>query len=142
MKKSGIISAIASVCLLLSSCSVEHPGTHRDIESVWIQGTVTDDTGAPIEHIKVVFNWNSSTYYDIKYTSSIGKFETHLQDNPNSDIIHLVISFEDIDGEDNGGRFEPYSETITLVKEDITEPVLRFDYRLNRATASGNSPRS
>ena len=142
MKKFSIISAIASVCLLLSSCSVEPQGIHKDIESVWIQGTVTDDTGAPIEHIKVVFNWNSSTYYDIKYTSSIGKFETHLQDNPNSDVIHLVISFEDIDGEANGGRFAPYSETITLVKENITEPVLRFDYRLNRATASVSSPRS
>lgn len=143
MRISGIISVLASLCVLISSCSKEPTGIYRDIESVWIQGTVTDETGAPIEHIKIIFNWNSGSYYDIKYTSSVGKFETHLNDNPDSDVINLVISLQDIDGEDHGGLFESHSETITLIKEDIlTESVLRFDYRLSRATASESTPRS
>ena len=143
MKVSEIISALASLCILISSCAKEPSGIHKDIESVRIQGTVTDENGTPIEHIKVIFNWNSGSYYDIKYTSSIGKFETHLKDDPDSDVINLVISLQDIDGQSNGGLFESHSETVTLIKEDIiTESVLRFDYRLNRATASESNPRS
>lgn len=142
MKRFCILSALASLCILISSCSAESHDKYPEIGSVWFVGTVTDEAGAPIEHIKVVLNWNYSSYFDIKYTSSIGKFETHLQDNPHSDVINLVITMQDIDGEDNGGFFESHSETITLRKEDITESVLRFDYRLNRATASASNPRS
>lgn len=142
MKRFGIISSIASVCVLISSCSPGIPDEYPDIENVRIVGTVTDDTGAPIEHIKVTMDWNSGTYQDIKYTSSVGKFDSNVQDNPQSDMITLMITLEDIDGEDNGGLFESHSEKVTLNKEDITEPVLRFDYRLNRATASESNPRS
>lgn len=142
MKRFGIISSIASVCVLISSCSPGIPDKYPDIENVRIVGTVTDDTGAPIEHIKVTMDWNSGTYQDIKYTSSVGKFDSNVQDNPQSDMITLMITLEDIDGEDNGGLFESHSEKVTLNKEDITEPVLRFDYRLNRATASESNPRS
>lgn len=142
MKRFGIISSIASVCVLISSCSPGIPDEYPDIENVRIVGTVTDDTGAPIEHIKVTMDWNSGTYQDIKYTSSVGKFDSNVQDNPQSDMITLMITLEDIDGEDNGGLFESHSEKVTLNKEDITEPVLRFDYRLNRAIASESNPRS
>lgn len=142
MKRFGIISAIASFVLLISSCSTEIPGTGHGNEKVKVSGTVCDDSGSPIEHIKVTLDWNSGSRKDIKYTSSVGKFESEIQDNPQSDVIILVISLEDIDGEGFGGAFEPYSESITLVKEDITEPVLKFDYRLNRATASESNPRS
>lgn len=142
MKRFGIISSIASVCVLISSCSPGIPDDYPDIENVRIVGTVTDDTGAPIEHIKVTMDWNSGTYQDIKYTSSVGKFDSNVQDNPQSDMITLMITLEDIDGEDNGGLFESHSEKVTLNKEDITEPVLKFDYRLNRATASESNPRS
>ena len=142
MKRFGIISAIASFCLLFWSCSAEIPGPGFGNENVKVSGTVCDDSGAPIEHIKVTLDWNSGKQQDVKYTSSVGKFESYIQDDPQSDVIILVISLEDIDGEGYGGKFESYSETITLVKEDITEPVLRFDYRLNRATASESNPLS
>ena len=142
MKRIGIISTIASVCVLISSCSAGIPMDNPDIGNVRIIGTVTDDTGAPIEHIKVTMDWNSGTYQDIKYTSSVGKFDSNVQDNPQSDIITVMITLEDIDGEDYGGLFESHSEKVKLIREDITESVLRFDYRLNRATASENNPRS
>ena len=142
MKRFGIISAIVSFVLMIWSCSMEIPGSGLGKENIKVSGTICDDSGVPIEHIKVTLDWNSGQQQDVKYTSSVGKFESFLQDNPQSDVIILIISLEDIDGEGYGGKFEPYSETITLVKEDITEPVLKFDYRLNRATASESNPRS
>lgn len=144
MKLISFISAFASICLLISSCSADVPyrGQDFDIESVLLSGTVTDDAGNPIEYLKVTLDWNSGSYQDIKYTSSTGRFDANLKDNGNSDIITVAIAIEDIDGEDHGGLFSTHTERVTLIKNEITEPVLKLSYRLNRATASENSPRS
>ena len=89
-----------------------------------------------------MLDWNSGSYQDIKYTSSTGRFDANLKDSDNRDIITVSIVIEDIDGEDNGGLFSTHTERVTLIKNEITDPVLKLSYRLNRATASENSPRS
>ncbi len=144
MRLFSFISAFASICLLISSCTagVPYSGQHIDLGSVLLSGTVTDNAGNPIEHLKVTLDWNSGSYQDIKYTSSTGRFDANLKDSDNSDIITVSIVIEDIDGEDNGGLFSTHTERVTLIKNEITEPVLKLSYRLNRATASESSPQS
>ncbi len=147
MKKTRIISALTSAAILMSSCSVGFPRPEPGdlmlgMEAAMLSGTITDTEGNPIEHLKVTLEWNGGSYQDIKYTSSIGQFEAGVKDNPESEVITLEIIIEDIDNEENGGLFETYTETVSFIKNDITEPVLTLNYRLNHATASESSPQS
>lgn len=135
---------MAAAAVLASSCSmITLPFNDDDLtvgmESVLLVGTVTDPEGNPIEHIKMNFEWNNGSYQDIKYTSSIGRYETNIKDNRNGDMITLDITIEDIDGEKNGGLFESRKESLTFIKDEITDPVVTLDYRLNRATVSESS---
>ena len=75
-----------------------------------------EDTGNPIEGIKVKFRQK----LDPEYTQEVetasdkdGKVNTSFTEWPDAENIELT--FEDIDGEENGGSFEP----DTLRKKDL-----------------------
>lgn len=83
-----------SVC---NSCRVAYGCPHVDYR---IKGTVTDENNSPIKGIKVLIN---NVDNDI-YTDGNGKFE-----GPHASDVSLgrqTVSFEDVDGEDNGGLFK------------------------------------
>lgn len=78
------------------------------------KGTVTDEQGAPIKGIKVVSQMKHGdvTYrLDSTYTDSNGAYQTADQHSASTvDYFlknkQLSVSFEDVDGEENGGEFE------------------------------------
>ena len=54
----------------------------------------------------------------------------------------LILTLEDIDGEENGGLFEGHSESILFEKQNDQPTELNLVFHLNHATASENSPQS
>jgi putative lipoprotein (rSAM/lipoprotein system) len=81
-----------------------------------VKGTVeAEDTGAPVEGIKVKFRQhvdgredeNGKPYYEeIEFSSDKdGKAETSFTQWP--DVNDIEFTFEDVDGEENGGYFAP-----------------------------------
>ena len=103
-------------------------------------GYVTDTDDNSIEHIKVTLDWNNGTYQEIKYTDSYGQFQTDCWQPATREAVTLAITIEDVDGEENGGLFEPVSETIILFENGVQDIVDPMVFRLNRATASESSP--
>ena len=103
-------------------------------------GSVTTDDGVPIEHIQVTLNWLESGMTEVAYTSSEGIFTSYAYISPKGETS-LKLTFEDIDGEDNGGIFDTKEETITLLEHEISEHMnengeinLQMAFHLNRAT--------
>lgn len=105
-----------------------------------VQGLVTDTEGTPLNHIKVTLDCGEDIGQTTVYTSLKGEFLADI--DPATQI--LVITLEDIDGEENGGQFEPMSDQITLLDEnpEDDQDIIFLEYRLTRATASESNPQS
>lgn len=143
MKTTGKILLMLS-SVILASCMAAEPETNHDNMIPVVVGKVTDENGTAIEHIKVTLRWNVHPSPTEAYTSSEGIFRSEAYINPEGSTT-LEVTLEDIDGEENGGMFEPLEDTVTLFPEDTDpEEGIRFDlaYRLNRATPSESTPQS
>lgn len=89
-----------------------------------ILGKVTDTAGKPIKNIRVVFqphlsgtsdevnSWNTDTLY----TNDSGTFSKDVLKYNWPDLTDARVVFEDIDGEENGGKFK----TATLPYAALT----------------------
>lgn len=82
-----------------------------------VLGTVSDESGSPVEGIRVAIESKYSSYsqYDTLYTDSSGKYLFNRGERglwPDK----VVVVFEDIDGEENGGEFESAEATPELKK--------------------------
>lgn len=143
IKKCGTISAVLALLMLVNSCmSIPMDGNIESEGQDRIEGIVTDMSGNVIEHIKVTFDWNQGQYQEIKYTDSYGQFSAELWSPQTRESISLAITLEDIDGTENGGLFESQTDNVTLFDNDGSLSIEPLVYRLNRATASENNPRS
>ena len=144
MNVSRIATALAALVLSASSCMKADISSDIDPSGVGdsdkIVGYVTDTDDNSIEHIKVTLDWNNGTYQEIKYTDSYGQFQTDCWQPATREAVTLAITIEDVDGEENGGLFEPVSETIILFENGVQDIVDPMVFRLNRATASESSP--
>lgn len=144
MNVSRIATALAALVLSVSSCMMEEASSDIHIpdtgDSDKLVGYVTDTDDNPIEHIKVTLDWNNGTYQEIKYTDNYGQFQTDCWQPAAREAVTLAITIEDVDGEENGGLFEPVSETIILFENGVQDIVDPMVFRLNRATASESSP--
>lgn len=144
MNVSRIATALAALVLSVSSCMMEEASSDIRIpeagDSDKLVGYVTDTDDNSIEHIKVTLDWNNGTYQEIKYTDSYGQFQTDCWQPAIREAVTLAITIEDVDGEENGGLFEPVSETIILFENGVQDIVDPMVFRLNRATASESSP--
>lgn len=101
----------------LCSCAVdslEHEFSSMDgkpVANYTVSGKVTDEDGAPIQDIRVIADHSGEISYraDTLYTGKDGSFSKFL-------AIPLVdgfrITFDDIDGEANGGFFKSVSEYV------------------------------
>ncbi|MGN0006498.1 MAG: radical SAM-associated putative lipoprotein [Alistipes sp.] len=87
-----------------------------------IKGTVTDKSGTPIKDIKVVVNYIPQTTAEDRtvYTDANGQFSTWYWCAYSSKWDKPTITFEDTDGEDNGGLFK----TATLDANDMAQTEL------------------
>ncbi len=80
-----------------------------------VAGTVTDEEGNPVKGIQVVpvFEYDGSDFSDLLYTDKDGKYDKSYSSSLSKSII---LTFNDIDADANGGSFE----SIT-VKANIEE---------------------
>ena len=144
MKVSRIPITLAALAFAAVSCMTADPFPGVDSpdtgDSDKLVGYVTDTDDNSIEHIKVTLDWNNGTYQEIKYTDSYGQFQTDCWQPATREAVTLAITIEDVDGEENGGLFEPVSETIILFENGVQDIVDPMVFRLNRATALESSP--
>ena len=97
-----IISVL--VALAAVSCSKEQVGDSYMLFE--IHGTVLDEYGNPIEGIKV-----SSGLSDAQSTNVNGNFVFYGRSTPTT---YVVLTFEDKDGEQNGGEFVNRAEEVLV----------------------------
>ncbi len=139
--------SILVITLLSSSCRVMDVQDQQEpLPDHFITGKVTylpegSIIERPIEHIKVTFDWGHGIQEDIQYTSGDGIFYVEIPEEITSAEIPVNITLEDIDGEDNEGLFETFSDNI-IYSIDPQSPTGFITYRLTRATASESSPQS
>lgn len=87
------------------------------------KGTVTDEHGTPIKGIKVVTQVkqdDKAIRVDSTYTDSDGSYQTADKMSVSTPSYYvkngiMSVSFEDVDGQENGGEFE----TAKSVGDDI-----------------------
>ena len=140
MRVTGFISILTAAVLTASCMAMQYEPTMDNVApNPAIVGNVTDTSGVAIEHIKVTLDWNDGAFSETQYTNSDGVFTAEIWENVEKAVRSLTVTLEDIDGEENGGTFEPLSETFTVFEENS---VTILDFRLNRATASESSPQS
>ena len=102
-----------SACDEIIEARVEYGQPHADYKLI---GDVKSQDGTPIKGIRVVFNpqdnalAHPSYVLDTLYSDSNGKFsKERLKYDWPDDLNNATITFEDIDGSDNGGEFETVS---------------------------------
>ncbi len=135
MRKISSILGIM-VLLLLTSCMAMVAGY---METINLNGTVTDEDGTPIEHIKVTLNWESPFSPLTVYSSANGIFSADLDFTSLTYPITISIELSDADGPENGGEFISKTDQITIEEEGVLE---KITYQLTHATASESSPQS
>lgn len=80
---------------------------YRDFSYI-VKGIVTDDAGNPIQGIKTVFSGELGDRFiriDSTLTDAQGRYEMNVFAYIFSQN-GMILSFTDVDGEDNGGEFE------------------------------------
>lgn len=135
---------IPALVLIATSCSKVPEGQEDNYgKFVMINGSVTDTTGTPIEHIRITVETELLDEALMLYSSSTGIFHCEIPYNGTKQQMALSLLFEDIDGEDNAGLFQSKTDNIRIFMKDYTSDIIIIDlkpYRLTHATASGNNP--
>ena len=124
--------------MLLTSCMAMDPGI-MITDTINLNGTVIDEAGNPIEHIRVTFEWESPFSPLTVYSSANGIVSADLDFTYLTYPITISINLSDIDGLEYGGEFESKTYEITIFEEGDMSPIT---YQLTRATASESSPQS
>ena len=104
MKKLYRIFTVAFAIMMFGSCSKEQVGDPYMLFE--IHGKVVDAEGNPINGIQV-----SSGLSDVQTTNVNGSFEFYGRSAPST---LAVLTFEDKDGDKNGGEFVTLSKDISL----------------------------
>ena len=107
MKKSLRLFLIIASSALFFSCTKEQAGDPYMLFEV--HGKVMDADGNPIEGIRV-----SSGLAEVQTTNKNGSFAFYGRSNPTT---YVILTFEDKDGEDNGGEFLKMSRDILVYEK-------------------------
>ena len=138
MRQISIISGIVSLWLI-TSCMAMDPGI-MVTDTINLNGTVTDDEGNPINHIRITLEWEERAFSPLTvYTSTNGEFYADLDFYNLRYPTTVMIGLSDPDGPENGGEFAAKTDAITIHEAGPLKPIT---YRLTRATASESSPQS
>ncbi len=138
-----ILSAAASLLALVcfSSCSAvnsEPDQSGMSNASYRVNGTVTDEEGNPIKGIQVACTFiaeGSVSSEDKLYTDKEGRFEKSYSIPPCREIL---FTFNDIDGDSNGGSFNPLTVDAIIVQTEYAKGrfagsfIASYDARLSR----------
>ena len=109
-------------------------------DTINLNGTVTDDEGNPINHIRITLEWEERAFSPLTvYTSTNGEFYADLDFYNLRYPTTVMIGLSDPDGPENGGEFAAKTDAITIHEAGPLKPIT---YRLTRATASESSPQS
>jgi hypothetical protein len=109
-------------------------------DTINLNGTVTDDEGNPINHIRITLEWDDQAFSPLTvYTSTNGEFYADLDFYYLRYPTTVLIGLSDPDGPENGGEFAAKTDAITI---DEAGPLKPITCRLTRATASESSPQS
>lgn len=134
---------LTMMSLLTLSCSkIKDYADNQNDRFIIINGSVTDNTGSSIEHIRITVETELLDESLMIYTSSKGFFHCEIPYVEIKQQLTISLLFDDIDGEDNAGLFESRSDNIRIFPKDYKSEPIIIDlkpYRLNRATASENS---
>lgn len=132
--------------IFFPSCMAEHPGElFPNGEFCIVSGLLTDNNGQPLERIGITVKIEGTSRQETWYSSSDGIFKFEIPYIAIEGKMTFTVSFNDLDGEENGGLFESKTDKITIYEEDHdTFPILidLTPYRLTLATASESSPQS
>ena len=93
-----------------------------------VKGKVTDQQGKPIPGIQVTCD---AMYIQPVYTESDGSYALHGDGFPRE---KLQVSFEDVDGEENGGLFAARSVSVETVH--VKEGDGNWDFGVYEAEAN------
>ena len=93
-----------------------------------VKGKVTDQQGEPIQGIKVICD---AIYRQPVYTGSDGSYELYGNGFPREKI---QVSFEDVDGEENGGAFA--GKTVVAETVHLQEGDGNWDFGVYEAEAN------
>ena len=138
MRQISIISGIVSLWLI-TSCMAMDPGI-MVTDTINLNGTVTDDEGNPINHIRITLEWEDRAFSPLTvYTSTNGEFYADLDFYYLRYPTTVMIGLSDPDGPENGGEFAAKTYAITIHEAGPLKPIT---CRLTRATASESSPQS
>lgn len=123
--KALVLSLLAAP--VLSSCMAADPDYNgkaddsgeRFLANYQVYGKVSDESGTPIPGIMVVADYSVDVVYraDTLYTDKEGAFSKFLS-SPVADKFYM--SFIDIDGQANGGEFEPQHRYVTPVRTEFS----------------------
>lgn len=116
MKKSLRLFLLISSSALFFSCTQEQTGDPYMLFEV--HGKVMDADGNPIEGIHV-----SSGQAEVQTTNKNGSFTFYGRSNPTT---YVILTFEDKDGEDNGGEFVKISKDILVYEKTPGSEVGNF----------------
>lgn len=134
------------LCLTTSCMKMDMEPAFDDAS--YIHGYIKDEEGDAISHIRLSIEGKdadgNTIFSVIGYSSIKGEFYMMVDRPLTSFPLSLDILMEDIDGEENGGLFQPLSDHITIFEDMVreSEPIIELDYRMTRATASENTPLS
>ena len=100
----------------IENVAVEYGQPHADFKAL---GSVTDETGGPIEGIRVAVtrhkHFQSDWYeHDTLFTDDKGAYLLNETIFEGPDDVKIV--FEDVDGEDHGGSFESVEATPSVTQ--------------------------
>lgn len=117
--KSLVLSSLTVPVLV--SCAVDDPSgpeqfADRLVANYKVCGKVSGEDGSPVPGIMVVADRGYSYHPDTLYTDKDGLYSKFLS-APWTQSFRL--SFEDIDGDANGGRFESVSEYVTPILTEM-----------------------
>ena len=104
MRNLRLISALAAIITMAASCAKEQASDPSMLFEV--HGKVMDTAGNPLAGIHV-----SSGTSDVQTTNANGTFVFYGRSAPMSLV---VLTFEDKDGEKNGGEFSNISKEISV----------------------------
>lgn len=106
MRLSGIFICILAAAMFIS-CSKEQNGDPFMLFE--IHGKVMDADANPLENINVI-----AGQADVQKTNKNGNFTFYGRTAPSD---HVLLTFEDKDGEDNGGEFVKMTMEIPVVQK-------------------------
>ena len=108
--RQSVLGALLAIAGLNIYAACYGPGPERFSEDRVISGVVSDESGAPINGIQVSLNGDH-----FALTDEEGKFCNLVISN--SSLFEL--SFNDIDGQKNGGLFEGKTISVTVPYEGM-----------------------